>query len=393
MNLAAPLTQKAESRPISFLLDRGTGAPKVVSLVIRPEDLTVSDPSRISVQQTLSTDGGAWADNFGPGLQTINISGHTGWRRRESDGTDGETRFRELNDQVFTAWHDARKSQALIGFNPDGVQLIFADSLDNIAAVVAPMNFTLRRSRQRPLLCQFQISLTVLQKDIGAAFGVGGELGYLMRGIGAASSGGVLGAGLESLTASVNRITGMIGTVQNFITANLVNPVKAFLNQTARLYGAVRNAISAATGIVNSLIGVARMTAQAGVNLFRTLAAVANIPNQARAQLMQLAGAYSNILCVLSNALKQKITYPDYSSIYGASNCSSTSGGRPVSSMAGQNPFYAVVPTTAPLPVMVNSAAQAGLSRISGSDPVLAPMSTNDLGAAVRAISSGMQVA
>src|ERR1035437_1247118 len=47
------------------------------TLTVNPEDLTVTEPSRVAVQQTM---GGAWVDSFGPGLRTINISGVTGWR-------------------------------------------------------------------------------------------------------------------------------------------------------------------------------------------------------------------------------------------------------------------------------------------------------------------------
>ena len=48
-----------------------------IGLVIRPEELTRTDPSRINDTRTL---GGAWSDNFGEGLSSLTISGHTGWR-------------------------------------------------------------------------------------------------------------------------------------------------------------------------------------------------------------------------------------------------------------------------------------------------------------------------
>lgn len=393
MNLSPPLTQKAEYRPISFVLDDqalGTG-PRSVSLVIRPEDLTRNDPSRISVMQTL---GGAWADSFGAGVPTITISGHTGWRRRESDMADGEERFQELFDQVFTSWHEQRDFAVLAGMDPGRVQLILADALDNFAVVVAPMSFTLRRSKSRPLLCQYQISLTVLQQNVDTEFGFGGELGYLTRKEASFADAGVLeGLGLDSLTDAVNEITDFIAGIKGFIDSNLVAPVRAFMLQTARLYGSVRNAITTASGIAGSLINIAQLTALAGVNLFRTLAAVASIPGQVKAQLMQVAGAYSNIFCVLKNALRQQIYYQDYSTLYGSSNCSSTAGGRPISSIGGQNPFYQVVPTRNSLPVSVTNAAASGLRTIAGSDTVLAPLSQTALSNAVRDIAGGLAVA
>ena len=381
MNLSPPSSQKAGARPISFALDGG-GPLSFVDLVVRPEDLTRVDPSRLSVQQTLGPS--AWVDNFGAGLARITISGHTGWRRIEGVQGDGLERFIDLKDRVFTHWHSRRNAQASAGMDPDAVRLIFSDALDGFSEIVAPDNFTLRRSKSRPLLAQYQISLTVVSEN--------GKTGYLDFG-GLLGGGATEALGLDSLTASVNRITDMLGKVKGFINGTLLGPVTKFMQQTARLYAAVRGAISAGSDIAGALIGVARATAQAGINIFRTLAAVASIPSLVRNQLMQVAGAYSNILCVLGNALKQKRFIQDYSDLYGSSNCSSTAGGRPLSSLAGQNPFYTVVPTRQPLPVAVSVPAQQSLAALGGSDTVLAPMSMSALNVHVGTIASGMVVA
>lgn len=383
MNVAPPSSQKADARPISFFL-AGGGSPASVDLVIRPEDLSRSDPSRLSVQQTL---GGAWADNFGPGIAQIQISGHTGWRRTPGDSGDGMDRFQRLKDSVFDEWHARRQRAVQAGQDPDLVQLVFSDALDSFAVVVAPMSFTLRRSKSRPLLCQYQINLTVLQQSIGSPL-LGGPLSSL-----GALADVTQSLGLDSLVDSVNRITRYLNDVQNFIERTIAAPVRAFMNQTARLYTAVRRAIQAADGIAGSLINIAQMTARAGLNLFRTLAAVANIPSLARQRLMEVAGAYSNVFCLLRNALRGQTFFPDYSSLFGSSNCSSTSGGRPVSRFADQNPFFSVAPTQRPLPVSVSTAAQGGLRTMSNSDPVLRPMSMPTLSAAVTDVASGLVVA
>jgi hypothetical protein len=385
MLLNPPTSQKADVRPISFLLDdQASGLPPVsLNLAIRPEDLVRSDSSRLNVQQTL---GGAWADAFGPGIPTITISGHTGWRRTMGSADDGEARFHALKDQVFDQWHARRRDAVQAGRDPDLVQLIFADALDRITVVVAPVSFTLRRSKSRPLLFQYQINLTVLDQNVGQA-------SFLQFGGGGLLNTDVLESlGLDSLTASINEITGAINQVQHWVDRTIASPVQAFMNQTARLYGAVRGAVAAVDGVAGSLIRVAQMTAQAGVNLFRTVAAVANIPNQIRSRLMQIAGAYSNIFCVLRNALRQQLFYEDYDPLFGASNCSSTSGGRPISVLAGQNPFYAVVPTQRPLPVSINGSAQSALRTLALTDPVLSPLPTASIRSAVTDIASGMVV-
>lgn len=395
MNLAPPSPQKAAARPISFLLDDRAfgGGPVSVGLVIRPEDLTRVDNSRLSVQQTLGSS--VWADNFGPGVPSITISGHTGWRRVEGEAGDGLDRFTRLHETVFKQWHERRRQAANNGLDPDNVQLVFADALDNIAAVVAPMSFTLRRSKSRPLLAQYQIQLSVLSDEPGRlpATSFSDYYGYLTRtsGTGAVSD-VVAGLGLESLTASVNKITAAIQSVRGFLTGTILAPLTAFMNQTARLYGAVRGAISAASSTAGVLISIAQTTARAGVNVFRTLAAVASLPQIAKQKLMEVAGAYSNIFCVLSNAFRQKIFYQDYSDVYGASNCSSTSGGRPLSSLAGVNPFYLMVPTSEPAPVQASAEARSSMLALANSDPALAPMSMASLEPSLRSASTGFVV-
>lgn len=390
MNLRPPSSQKADARPISFVLVNKANSPDVISqkntvnLVIRPEDLTRVDTSRMSVQQTLD---GAWADNFGPGLPQITISGHTGWRRRPGDTEDdGEERFFKLKNNVFNQWHSQRATAIKAGKDPDGVQLVFADALDMFAVVVAPVSFTLRRSKSRPLLVQYQIAMTVLDQNID-------QIEYLFPPGGDKKNEEKQLAGLDSMTASIEELTSYINSIQNYIDRTLVAPVQAFMNQTARLYGAVRGSIAAADGVAGSLISVAQMTAKAGINLFRTLAAVASLPSQAKVRMMQIAGAYSNIFCVLKNALNQQIYYPDYSPMFGSSNCSSTSGGRPLSSLSGQNPFYSAVPTSKPLPVSVSSTAQASLGTLAANDPVTAPLSISSLANTLAPISSGLVVA
>lgn len=383
-----PSSQKAGDRPISFLLDNQTaGAPVAfVDLVIRPEDLTRTDQSRLAVQQTL---GGAFVDNFGAGVPTITLSGHTGWRRTASSDDDGLARFQALKGAVFDQWHEQRQSNIAAGSDPNDVRLIFSDALDDMSVVVAPVSFVLRRSRSRPLLAQYQIVMHVVDTapqnaPYPAQFGYNGAIpGTVSSRISA----------LTSLARSIDKITSGINAIKGAIDHSILGPVQSFMKQTAQLYGSVRGAISAATGIVSSLVSVAQTTALAGVNLFRTLSAVAHLPTMFKAQLQALAGAYSNVFCLLRNAAKSNLFYEDYSALYGASNCSSTVGGRPASTLAGVNPFYQVVPTAGPSAVSVTPHASAALQTMAASDPVLSPMSTATIGRTLVAANDGMRVA
>ena len=164
MSRSFPISdQRAGVRPIAFFLevDGNPGDPFI--LPIRPEDLSRTEPSRVNVQQTL---GGAWADNFGPGVQQINISGHTGWRGMDAaSGLDGLGQFFTLRSMVFEQWHALRQDRINAGRDPSTVKLLFSDQLDEFCWEVVPSQFTLRRSKSRPLLATYQIAMTVIDAD------------------------------------------------------------------------------------------------------------------------------------------------------------------------------------------------------------------------------------
>lgn len=385
MDTQPPASQAASDRPITFMLDdsvSGVGPSQAVTLYVRPEDLTHQQPSRVNVVQTLG--GGAWADSFGPGVSTITISGHTGWRRGIGQERDGEERFLQLRSTVFDEWHLRRQRAVAASADPSQVKLIFSDALDSIVATVAPMQFVLRRSRSRPLLFQYQIQMAVLQ------LGTGGLTGPALPGALSAKKSALAGLGLESLAASLAKIRAFANSVRAFIDQNLLAPVRAFLAVTQEIYSEVSNTIDAVIGIPASLLSVARTAALAGANLFRTFAAVAGLPYLVRGELMQVAAAYTNIVCLLRNALSVPDTYMDYSSIYGSSNCSSTAGGRPLSGYLGSNTFEAVSPAPTPPIVSVSSDSQAALRELSSSDVVLSPMTTSQAAQTAGRISAGI---
>lgn len=386
--LAPPSSQKAGDRPISFLLDNQVGgAPQAfVDLVIRPEDLTISTASRMSVNQTL---GGAFVDSFGAGIPQINISGHTGWRRTQSSDEDGIARFQRMKENCFDQWHAQRQANIDAGLDPNQARLIFSDALDDLSVVVAPQSFVLRRNKARPLLCQYQISMVVIDTALQNA-PYPAEFGY--NGASPLDAVAQRLSGLQSLTASLSSIQSAIAGVNGWVQSTLVAPIKAFMNQTAQLFTAVRGVIASATGVVRSVIEVATTAAQAGANLFRSLAAVASIPQFVKASLSAVASAYTNIFCVLRNAIKDAPTYADYASLYGASNCSSTSGGRPMSAFGNTNTFAAVVPSPTPLPFSLSVNAASSLRSMAGLDTVLAPPSMATLSAGLTSITGGLRI-
>lgn len=381
-NRAAPSAQTADVRPISFLLDdsvSGLGSLDALTLYVRPEDLTRQDPSRVNVNQTLA---GAWADSFGAGVPMITIAGHTGWRRDQSD-EDGEGRFLALRERVFDQWHQRRAAAVASGRDPSGVQLIYTDVLNDMAVVVAPLQFVLRRSKSRPLLYQYQIQMAVL----------GDGVGDFRMALGLPGAAVLQQLGLDSLSASLAKLTSYATQAKAFIDRQFLAPVQAFMNKTAAIYGKVYSAIKSVDGVAASLINVARSTAQAGANIFRTFAAVAGIPAHVRGLLMDVGTAYTNIFCVLGNALKSRAVYEDYADLYGASNCSSTSGGRALSPLAGVNAFEVTNPAPKPPIVAVSPDAQAAMGNMARSDVALAPLPLSVVAGQAGAIASGVILA
>lgn len=382
--MATPTSQRADARPISFLLEDLENANELtsVSLVIRPEDLTHTEPSRLSTQQTLD---GAWVDNFGPGLRTISITGHTGWRgqlsgRMDSVGTkDGFALFKELHDTVYRAWHAKREQAIKSGRDPNKVQLIFADLLDEMVVVVAPVSFVLRRSRTRPLLLQYQISLTVLA-DLGEQ-----AVKDLLPTVDEQ-------AVPESLRDSLEKLSEWSRDIADLIDGSLGLASKEFMDTTTDVLRATQATVDSVTGSVDtvaaSAIGVAKNLTQAGKNIFQTVAAVASVPVHVKARCMEIAAAYGNAFCTLSNAFRVRHLFPDYSALYGASYCSSTTGGRPLSPLRNENPLYRLEPARPAPPVMQTPEAQQATEALATVDVLLAQPDTNMI-AHMRTVAGG----
>jgi len=130
---------------------------------LRPEEIIYNHPTRASVIQTL---GGAWMDDFGEGVTNITLTGHTGWRPSGSSLLGGEAAFLALRHGCFELYHQQRDAAAASGLDPDSVQMIFVDTLNDTCYVVYPFSMTPRKHKSRPLLFQYQLRLIGLQRLI-----------------------------------------------------------------------------------------------------------------------------------------------------------------------------------------------------------------------------------
>lgn len=383
----APPRQKAEERPISFVFhNMATGsAPAETRLVIRPEDLTRTERSRLTTTQTL---GGAWADNFGAGIPQVVLAGHTGWG--QADRPDGQAEFKRLHETVFRRWHDERASALRNGLNPDQVKLIFSDALDDFTWVVAPQAFVLRRNKARPLLSQYQITMNWLSDDVAQT----------MKALKKSQPQSALKElGLSSLEQSIRQIEEFAAGLREKIGA-VLGPIKkafeSFVRLTATVLGTVQRVIAAGMSVVSSVTGsllsIAGNLARAGANITRTFQSIVSMPSRIRAQFARVGAAFNNAFCVLKNAFRRRATIGNYDDLYGASTCSSTAGGRPISRFATENPFPLLLPIE-DAPVQVTAAAAESIAALQQADPVLAPPTSAELESSMANITQGVAVA
>jgi hypothetical protein len=324
-----PTPQK--TRPIGFVLDTGglnSQAPLTVhNLSIRPSDLSRTEPSRVSVQQTL---GGGWVDSFGPGLGTITIAGNTGWRPKSPSGRDWLSEYVALRDAVYVQWHQYRARALVEGKSPDVVKLVFVDTLDKIVSVVVPTVFSIKRSKSQPLLISYNIVLPVIVPRA--------DDGYVVDLEKAAASPDSLTASIDSLADSIDKLNRLILSAEEWLESNIRGPILAFMRLTSRAMAFV-NLVNRG---IDSIAVLARDIATAGMTVFQVLAAAAAIPERMLIRHMEAAAVFRNMFCILKNRLGDIGTYPDFSDLYGASNCSSTAGGSPLSPLRNGNPFYAL---------------------------------------------------
>jgi hypothetical protein len=385
----APTPQLAGLRPIAFVLDTFGVLSRPVVLPIRPEDLTRTEPSRATVHQTMGRDVTGWVDEFGAGLPSVSISGTTGWRYREGVNMDGEGSFMALNKLVVEDYHRAKQTAIDVGLDPAKVKLIFVDMLDDFTWSVVPTQFQLRRSKSRPLLYQYQIQLQAVDVNIDTPLIALPVKGSLESGLDALDR--VIVA-LGNLVGTIDAVVGRALKMVNAALAPIGVIVKKFVALSTAVFSlanaAVRGAKNLVVGAANNVIGIARDLATVGQNIFRTFNAIANLPGDIKGTLIRVASAFNEVRCIFANSLRSRQTYQNYTGLYGASNCSSTTGGRQDSPYANMNAFSLMQPE--PNAASLNTEALSSVRSLSQMDPVLAPMPIPEVGRNVQNVVTGL---
>lgn len=389
LQTAPPTDQRAGIRPIAFVLDNAGKIGTPVTLKVRPEDLQRDEPARVTVHQTLGRTVSGWSDNFGEGLPSVTISGHTGWRAGGASGMDGAAAFEALNGLVAHQYHAAKQKAIEGGRNPASVKLLFVDMLDGFTWNVAPMGFQLRRSRSRPLLFQYNIRLQAIDTSIDNPLRISPFLGDVTSGLGA------LDRLLDWLWEGVGTIQSWVSQAVSFVDralAPVAAVVETFVRVSSEVFRAVHTAVvsieNGASSVANRLIGIAGGIAQVGVNIFRTISSIDGLPSHLSFAASRVSSAYNEALCIFENSLRPRKVYEDYDGLYGASNCSSTTGGRGPSAYANLNAFN-LLPIQR-TPVEVSGAAMGSISAINRGDPVLAPIPLPEMARHIELINSGV---
>ncbi len=385
----APTSQKADVRPIAFALQNGMSIGTPITLSVRPEDLTRNEPSRTTVHQTLGRGVTGWVDNFGAALPSLTISGNTGWRATAGSKQDGVQAFLELNKLVHEDYHAAKQLAIDTGRDPATVKLIFIDMLDDFVWSVTPTTFQLRRSKSRPLLMMYTINLQAISTEIDTPFMV---LPFLPN----------MPAGIEALGRVIGFLRSVSGMIQSAVAKavsfkdRLLAPIGATAAEFHSLSLQVFTEVSTATSSINngvnstanSLISIADDLASVGVNVFRTFAAIEGIDNNTKQAMSRVSAAYNEVVCIFRNSLKPPKFYEEYTGLYGASNCSSTTGGRGPSMYSNSNVFELMQDERTP--VSIGTTAQASARVIVVSDVVLAPLDLQEVDRLLKDVNQGV---
>lgn len=152
--------------PLIFALQGGASflgpipAPVVFGTavgLVRPERLDLDRPTR---GQIIHTADRAFLDDFGEGVQELVFMGTTGYDN--PSGWAGLVSFKAL-ELLFVEYERRRKRTADLLLDPDSVKLYYFDVLNLEALSLYPRRFRLTRSRQRPLLYQYDLRFDVVE--------------------------------------------------------------------------------------------------------------------------------------------------------------------------------------------------------------------------------------
>lgn len=129
---------------------------KTYKFILNPEEYEQSEPNRVNVTQTKS---GAFVDDFGGGVQSLIMTGTTGFKNGTGNPANGFKKFKELRDYIRSYYFSKAPGSTVKAED----EMIFHNYTDGEHWVVVPKTFSLKRSVSRPLLYLYHIELIFIR--------------------------------------------------------------------------------------------------------------------------------------------------------------------------------------------------------------------------------------
>lgn len=142
----------------TFEIRQGSSLVARHTLLVNPQSITVTEPARVNVTQTL---GGAYVADFGQGIAQVTISVVTGYSARYNDDAelrDGYTELKHFRDEIY---------RKFIKANTPSYVMYWFDWENEEYYIIQPTSFRLQRSVSEPLFYRYEFQFTCLRKVSG----------------------------------------------------------------------------------------------------------------------------------------------------------------------------------------------------------------------------------
>lgn len=140
------------------------GQSHTLRLPVNPATKTYTHDIRTTLTQT---EGGAWIDDFGMGVPTLQLQGNTGWRALKGEYqhalVDGFQSWNHLYRDILQYFFALRKQAQ----NADDISFVVIDDADQVTYRVMPnQQLQLSRTSSSPLLFPYSITFIVLSSSL-----------------------------------------------------------------------------------------------------------------------------------------------------------------------------------------------------------------------------------
>ncbi len=372
---------KGNGKPYSLTMYRGRkedGEKEEVigiyNFLVNPETVNYDFPSRTTVIQTL---GGAVIDTFGAGIPTITLTGTTGWNRRDIQ-TDGFSAFRALYE--FYRFYQNELINPVNNNSKEQVYCVFDDGPSGLDFEVHLQDLKFPRTKQRPLLFPFTLTMKVLDGDRGLSSGDPDTFDdYVVF-----FTGGRFRNLLTARTAEIRAKLDALGQGLNVTPTGfqqIAQVGKDVLDTVDNLVSIGEDSLGLVQDSANFITQRLRRVSRAVVGVSRILQTTVNLPSNIATQFISAVNvgmlAFNDINCLLQDFDNSRALRPKVRLITGGDSCAAIIGADTPSTTAlsGANSFEDLSSGGAPPEILdsvsLDGAAVDSLILLESVDPVL----------------------